>query len=621
MAKYTELVTTLIDLIGGKKNVTNAWHCVTRLRFNLVDTNKVKIDDIKKTKGVMGAQFSGDQFQIIIGNDVSNVFSEVETQLGVLSQESSSTEKKNILNLFMDTISGIFTPALPALIGTGLLKGFLALIVAFNWMSIESTGYQVLNMIGDCAFYFMPFILAVSSARKFKTNEYLALCVAGILLYPTMINGFNAQAAGETVQALKLFGLLPIPYLNYSSSVIPIILATYLLKHIYNAVKKIVPTTITTMFTPMLTLLIVVPITLIVLGPIGTYVGAILAQGVSWLFEYAGFIAGGLIGAIYPLLVMTGMHWALSPIMINTFAQFGYDNTMMPAMLAATFAMAGATFGVFFKTKNEDMKQVSLSSGISALMGITEPAMYGVVLKLKKPLYAAIIGGGVAGVIFNLFDLKSFGMSMPGLIAIAGYADQANSQNLIIAIIGSIIAFAIAFVVTIILGFVEEVDPEKKAEKMAAEGNLKVHAPVEGTIIPVESLTDPTFSEQIMGHTTAINPTSPKITAPITGEVVLIAETRHAIGLKSDDGLEILLHLGIDTVELKGEGFTPKVAVGDHVEIGDLLMEMNIKEITAAGYDPVVLMIVTNSNDYLKILPVYENDEVNKMTEISIAIS
>ncbi|MFR6671231.1 MAG: beta-glucoside-specific PTS transporter subunit IIABC [Enterococcus avium] len=621
--KYEELANEIINLTGGKGNITAAWHCVTRLRFNLVDSNKVKIDDIKKVKGVMGAQFSGEQFQVIIGNDVSNVFEEVENQLGTLSEPigRGDSGKKNLVNMFMDTISGIFTPAMPALIGGGLLKGVLALLTAFNLLSVESSGYALLNIIGDSAFYFMPFIIAVSSARRFKTNEYLALAVAGSLLYPTIMDGFKAQAAGEAVQALNLFGAIPIPYMNYSSSVIPIILATYLLKFVYKFVKQYVPAAISTMFTPMLTLIVVIPITLVVLGPIGTYVGGILSVGISWLFEHAGFVAGAVIGAIYPLLVMTGMHWALSPIMINTFAQLGYDNTMMPGMLAATFAMAGATIGVFLKTKNSDMKQVSLSAGISAIIGITEPAMYGVTLKLKKPFYAAIAAGGAAGAILNIFNVKSFGMAMPGLVALAGYADPKNGQNMVIAIIGCLVAFVGALALTMVLGFKDEVEEVIEKTDIQAGKQFHLMAPTKGKLVPVETLTDQTFAEQIMGHTIAIEPKENKITAPLDGEVVMIAETQHAIGLKGDNGLEVLIHIGIDTVELKGNGFSPKVKVGDKVKTGDLLMEMKIKDIQTAGYDPVVLMIVTNTADYLKILPVSEKDHVDSTTNVSVAIS
>ncbi|MGG5372190.1 beta-glucoside-specific PTS transporter subunit IIABC [Enterococcus sp. AZ196] len=622
MAKYTELTSTLIDLVGGKNNITAAWHCVTRLRFNVIDDSKIKIDEIKNTKGVMGAQFSGDQFQIIIGNEVSKVFDEVENQLGALANDGGSVngKKGNIVNTLMDTISGIFTPALPALVGTGLLKGVLALCTAFNWLPMESTGYQVLNIVADCAFYFLPFILAVSSARRFKTNEYLALCIAGALLYPTMTSGAAALMAGETVNQLSLFGVLPIPYLTYSSSVIPIILATYLLKHVHNFVKKWMPATLTTMFTPMLTLLLVIPVTLVVLGPIGTYIGGALAGVINWLFQTAGFIGGAIIGAFYPLLVMTGMHWALSPIMIDTFGKLGFDNTLMPAMLAATFAMAGATFGVFLKTKNKDMKQLSLSAGISAVLGITEPAMYGVVMKLKKPFYAAIISGGIVGIVFNLFNVKTFGMAMPGLIALPGYVDASNDQNIIITIIGSLAAFLIAAALTWILGFNEETEESNTGKSVESGKQLNISSPVTGELVPIETVADVTFSEQIMGYTVAIKPKSNKIKSPVEGEVVMIAETKHAIGLKSSDGLEILLHLGIDTVELHGDGFEPQVKVGNHVSVGDFIMEMDIKSIKESGYDPLVLTIVTNSNDYLKVLPVHSEDKIDSGNELSVVV-
>ncbi|MGX7351629.1 PTS system, beta-glucoside-specific, IIABC component [Enterococcus canis] len=617
--KYEELASKVIELTGEKQNITAAWHCVTRLRFNVQDANKVKIDDIKRIKGVMGAQFSGDQFQVIIGSDVSNAFDEVEAQLGTLPTSSSNTGgKKNIINTFTDTISSIFTPAMPALIGGGLLKGFLALMTAMNWLAIDSSAYAILNIIGDCAFYFMPFIIAVSSARRFKTNEYLALSVAGALLYPTMVNGFNMQAAGETVQALNLFGVIPIPYMNYSSSVIPIILATYVLSFVYKFVKAKMPATMTTMFTPMVSLLIVIPITLSVLGPLGTYVGGFLSIGIAWLFQHAGFVAGAVIGGVYPLLVMTGMHWALSPIMINAFAQQGFDNTMMPAMLAATFAMAGATFGVFLKTKNSEMKQLSLSSGISAVIGITEPAMYGVTLKLKRPFYAAMIAGGIAGAIFNLFNVKSFGMSMPGLVALAGYADPQNGQNMIVTLLGSLAAFLVAGGLTWILGFKEE--EEKTIEKQTGK-QFHLTAPTAGRLVPIETISDSIFAEQVMGHTVAVEPKTNKIVSPLNGEVVMIADTLHAIGLKGDDGVEVLVHLGIDTVELKGEGFTPKVKVGDKVKIGDALVDMDIKAIRKAGYETVVLMIVTNTQDYLKVLPINEKEEVDAKTQVSVAIN
>lgn len=625
MTDYSKLTVNLIALVGGKKNITEAWHCVTRLRFNVRETGKVKIDEIKKIKGVMGAQFSGDQFQIIIGNEVDNVYVEIAKELGELASGSprQKKEKQGIVNTLMDTISGIFTPALPALVGTGLLKGFLALFVTFGWLTESTSTYQILNMIGDCAFYFLPFFLAVTSARKFKTNEFVAMCIAGVLLYPTMLNGFHAMSSGEPIEALTLFGILPIPYLPYTSSVIPIILATYFLKHVYNWIKKWMPKAISIMFTPMLSLLIVIPVTLVALGPLGTYAGGVLSIGISWLFDHLGFIAGAVVGAIYPLAVMTGMHYAFAPLMINNFAELGYDNSMAPAMLAATFAMAGATLAVFIRTKNNEMKQVSLSAGISAFIGITEPAMYGVTLKLKKPFYGAMIGGALAGAFLALFKVKSYSMAMPGLIALAGYVSPDDSKNIIITIIGVLIAVLGALITTIILGFEDEKNEKTNQTGIKSEDKeqLNIMAPVDGKIVPVETLEDKAFAEQIMGHTIAVNPLNGKIKSPVSGEISFIAETKHAIGIKSDHGMEILLHLGIDTVELKGEGFgEPKVKIGNHVKAGELLLEMDIDTIVKKKYNPIVLTIVTNSEDYLNILATSETDNVKAGSAISAAV-
>lgn len=621
--KYEETAIQIIDLIGGKSNITASWHCVTRLRFNVVDSNKVKIDDIKKMNGIMGAQFSGSQFQVIIGNDVPKVFAEVETQIGVLDEiNENKINKKNIVNSLMDTISGVFTPVMPALIGGGLLKGFLALMTAFNWISTDGSTYALLNIIGDSAFYFMPFIISVSSARRFKTNEYLALVVAGSLLYPTIVNGFNAQMTGVTVQALDLFGIIPIPFLNYSASAIPIILSIYLLKYVYNFIKNHLYSSISTIFAPMLSLLIVIPITLTVLGPIGTYVGVFLGMGISWLFSHSGLIAGGIVGATYTLLVMTGMHWALMPIMLTSFAQLGFDNTLMPGMLAATFALAGATFAVFFKTKNSEMKQISLSAGISAIIGLTEPALYGVALKLKKPLYASMIAGGVVGSVFNLFDVKAFGMPIPSIIGLTtGYVDPENSLNIIVAVVGTLVAFLGSFALVYIIGFKDEIEENLPTQSIEMGKQFKLVSPVEGKIIPTEIVSDNIFAKQIMGYTIAIQPKSNHITSPLDGEVIVIAETSHAIGLRSNDGVEVLLHLGIDTVELNGENFELNVKVGDSVKIGDSLVRMDVQSIENAGYDSVVLMIVTNTNDYLKVLPTYASEEITPNKDIAVVIS
>lgn len=630
---YSKLAEDVIKFSGGEKNIQNAWHCVTRLRFNLKDKDAVEMDNIKHVKGVMGAQFSGDQFQVIIGNDVEEAFEAVENELGDVLTTQGETEEETegqegIVSRLMDFISGTFTPAMPAIIGAGLLKGIVSLIQAFNWLPQTGAEFKVLQMIADSAFYFLPFLLAVSAARKLKTNEFLAMSVAGVLLYPTMVNGFTALSAGKTIATMKLFGFLPMPYLSYSSSVIPILLAVWFLKYVYSWVKNWMPKAVSVMFSPVVTLLIVVPITLVVLGPLGTYVGGALSTVILWLFKHVSLLAGALLGAFYPLMVMTGMHWALMPLGLQIFTSQGFDNFMSPSLLAATFAMAGATFAVLFKTKDEEMKQVSLSAGISALLGITEPAMYGVTLKLKKPFIAAMIGGGISGAILNVFHVKAYGMGMPGLIALPGFVETHNNANFMIAVIGSVAAFAIAFVVAWLLGFKEESsndgesDTKNEQKKNVQSGaQIKIAAPVSGQAVDVKTLTDETFAGQIMGQTTAIQPSSNEIVAPFDGEVTLVAETKHAVGLKSSDGIELLIHLGIDTVELHGENFVSHVKQGDHVSQGDLLMEMDVAAIKKAGYDPVVLSIVTNTADYLDVISTITSDHIVVGDNVTAAIN
>lgn len=628
---YDELASNVIKYAGGERNIKNAWHCVTRLRFNLADKGSVDLESIKKVPGVMGAQFAGDQFQVIIGNDVEAAFDAVQKALGnSFTQENTDDgdNKEGVISRLMDFISGTFTPAMPAIIGAGLLKGIVSLIQTFNWLPTNGAEFKVLEMISDSAFYFLPFLLAVSAARKLKTNEFLAMSIAGVLLYPTMVNGFNAMSAGKTVATMKLFGFLPMPYLAYSSSVIPILLAVWFLKYVFQWVKGWMPKSVTIMLSPVLTLLIVVPVTLVILGPLGTYVGTGFSAVILWLFKHVGIIAGALLGGLWPLLVMTGMHWAIMPFGLQIFNSQGFDSFMSPSILAATFAMAGATFAVLLKTKDDNMKQIALPAGISAILGITEPAMYGVTLKLKKPFIGALIGGGVTGAVFNVFHVKAFGMGMPGLIALPGFVEPHNNLNIIVAVAGSILAFVIAFIITWYIGF-EDVKNDTVNKESVQNNNIekgagvqiKISAPVSGQAVPVENLADATFAGQVMGQTTAIQPSTNEIVSPFEGEVTLVAETKHAVGIKSVDGIELLIHMGIDTVELQGKHFVSHIKQGDHVIQGDLLMEMDVAAIKEEGYDPVVLSIVTNSADYLDVISTTTSNDIVVGDNIAAAVN
>lgn len=622
MASHKETAQQVVEKIGGAKNVNQAWHCVTRLRFNLNDKDKVEIEEIKKINGVMGAQFSGDQFQVIIGNHVSDVFAEVEPLVGGAGSGDGkkSGQKQSVVSLVMDFISGIFTPILPALAGAGLLKGFLALFTTVGWLTTESDTYMVLNAIGDSVFYFLPFFLAVSTARKMRTNEYLALIVAGTLMYPSLIEAFNAIEGGgpDTLDFLGL-GIINIPLLNYDTSVIPVILSVILLKYVYDLVKKVIPSAIQLMFAPMIAFLIVLPLSLWLIGPLGTNIGNFVSDIFNWLFEFSGLFAGLLLAGFMPLIIMTGMHYAFAPIAITSLATLGYDNMVMPMMLISNAAQAGAALGVAVISKNRQMKQLGLSSGISAAIGITEPAMYGVNMKLKKPFVLALVSAGILGAIAGWYGLKAYTMSgIIGIFALPVFADPAGElASLIVSIVLFALAIVLPFILVLIFRFKdieedttastqpkEEVAKDKETTTEATGKEIMVQSPLKGTIVPLAEVSDQTFSQEIMGKGIAIEPEEDRVVAPIAGTIMVFPESQHAIGLKGDHGEEILIHIGIDTVSLKGAHFNGLIKEGDRVEVGQPLVEFDREAIRQKEIETVTMIVVTNTAEYLDVLPI-----------------
>ncbi|WP_037282818.1 beta-glucoside-specific PTS transporter subunit IIABC [Saccharibacillus sacchari] len=628
MKEHQELARQVVEKIGGKPNVEQAWHCVTRLRFLVSEKEKVQLEEIKQLKGVMGAQFSGDQFQVIIGNQVADVFAEVEPLVGAgEGQPSENADKKGPISSVFDFISGVFTPLIPALAGAGLLKGFVAMFVTFGWLSNQSETYQVLNMIGDGLFYFLPFFLAVTAARKVKTNEYVALALATPLLYPTMVNAVNS---GGEVTNFALFGVISIPVISYSSSVIPIILGVILLKYVSNFVKSWMPQVITMMFTPLLSLLIVAPVMLWLIGPLGTYAGNAVAGGLVWLFDVAGPLAGLLIAGFMPLLIMTGMHYALVPIAFQNFSSYGFDPIVSPMMLMSNVAQAGAALAVAVRSRNPHFKQLGASTGFSALLGITEPAMYGVNMKLKRPLYLAMIASGAMGSLMAWLGIKKFVLGgLPGLLVLPTFADPSgDSFNLIMVSVlfaGSLLG---AFILVMVFGFKDipvegkeakagepAVKTETKSPSVASsnadsKSPINIHSPLNGQIVDLRTVSDPTFSEEAMGKGIAIEPEEDRIVSPVNGEVSILPKSGHAIGIKGDGGEELLIHIGIETVSLKGKHFTSLVKPGDRIEIGQPLIEFDRAAIREAGLETVTMMIVTNTSDYLNVLTINETGAI-----------
>ncbi|MGS0902648.1 beta-glucoside-specific PTS transporter subunit IIABC [Bacillus altitudinis] len=607
-----ELAGKIVKLIGGTENISQSWHCITRLRFNLNDENQVKVDELKTLDGVLGAQFQSGQFQVIIGAKVAEVYEEIDHLAGHSSNDSApvkNTSKMNPIEVVFDVISGIFTPILPAIVGSGLIKGIMALFVSLGWLTETSSTYQVLQIFSNAVFYFLPFLIAYSAAKKFKTRESLALALAGILLYPTMIEG-----AAKGADPLNFLGL-SIPLNNYTSSVLPIILGVLLLSFVDKWITKAIPKSLSIVFTPVLSLMITAPLTLAFIAPIGNVSGQYLEIFFTSLFNFAGPIAGLLMGGLMPLIVLTGMHYAFFPSTLASFEKVGYDIMLLPMNFIANMAQAGAVLGVIIRTKRVETRSLALSTLLPSFFGITEPAIYGVTLRLKKPFYASLIGGAAGGCFYGLFSVKTTAFSIPGITSLPTYIMK-GTNNFQLALIGIALSFIVSLLITILLGFQESVTAanEQAAEKpnhtestenqqMSKQTNpYEVQAPMSGKVIPLSEVNDSVFSSEMMGKGVAILPDKGVVQAPFSGKVVTVTPTKHAIGLVSDDGIELLIHVGIDTVSLNGQFFDVLVKEGDEMKTGDHLLSFDIEGIQSNHLDVVTPIIVTNSTQYLDVI-------------------
>lgn len=618
---HQQLAKDILSLVGGEENVGSVTHCYTRLRFNLKNNDLADKEKIESLDGVIRVQIQSGQFQVVIGNEVGKVYKEIEKQGNFDSGESDNShavqeqKKGNIIGHFFEVIASIFTPIIPAIAGAGLVKGILGLVTTLEWAPADSDIVAVLNIVADAVFYFLPFFLAVSAARKFKTNEFIALALAGGLMYPTLIEGAKAIAEGGA-EGMALFGI-PLPFINYSSTVIPIIISVWLLSYVYKWVDAIMPSAVRIIFTPTIVLLIMIPFELVAIGPLGSYLGIGLADGITWLFEHAGILAGGILGATRPLLVIVGMHYGLMPIAIQNIAVLGFDY-LVPVFLMANMGQAAAALAVFMKTKNKDLKTIAASSTVSAFLGITEPAMYGVNLRLKKPFIAALIGSGIGGAFITGFGVTASAFVLPGLTSLPVF----SGPKFIYLIIGLIITIAVTMVLTFVLGFKDmeskkekteaKETPAVKDEQQSASKEAVVNSPLEGKVIPLQEVSDPTFAEGLLGKGIAVEPDKGEVIAPFNGSIESLFPTRHAIGLRSEQGLELLIHIGLDTVNLEGKYFEAHVEQGQAVKQGDVLITFDIEKIKSAGYPTVTPVIVTNSADYQDVLA---NDQTGQIKQ------
>lgn len=595
-----ELATKIVANVGGEENISTFTHCATRLRFNLKDNDKAKIDVLKNLEGVLTAQLKSGQLQVVIGAKVNAIFDEVSAQIHITEGDVKGKKpSKNKVSAIIETISGVFAPTLPVLVGCGMFKAVVSLLTNLHLVASDASIIVVLSMIGDLVFYFFPFFLAVSAAKKFRVSEFMAIALAAAYMYPTIMNG--AAAVAETgITSLSFFGL-PIRYVSYNSTVIPIILSVWVLSLIYKHIDRIIPDMLKIFLTPMLTLFIMVPVELIALGPIGSYLGTYLARFMDWFYGVGGFLAAALLGGTRSLITMLGMHYALGPLQIQQIAETGMS-TLLVSALTANFAQGGAAFGVFLSVKDKSMKSVAASTSLSAVLGITEPAMYAVNLKYKRPFICAMVSSAIAAAFLFFFHTGAIAYAPPGLFTIITY--QADSFAFVV--VGAAMAFCVAAVLSFFFGVPKEenLTKDSSAETITSvkteEKDIYISSPVTGRVIPLSQVPDAAFAEGAMGMGVGIEPHEGKVYAPFEGEVEMLFDTKHAIGIVSKDGMNVLIHIGLDTVELNGQYFTAHVSSGDHIQKGQLLIEFDMDKI-AEKYSLVTPVLVTNTEDYASV--------------------
>lgn len=633
---YEELAKTIIENVGGKENINSLTHCITRLRFKLKDEGKANTNFLKNTEGIVTVMKSAGQYQVVIGNHVADVYEKVvdEGSLGSKSEASADEvegENGNLFDQFIDLISGIFQPILGVLAATGMINGFNSMFVAFGLIAEGGGTYQVLNAAGDALFYFFPIFLGYTAATKLKLAPFIGMAIGGAMVYPD-ITGL-AQGAepiytlfeGTIIESPVLFEFLNIPVMlpenGYGTTVIPVILAIFFASKVESFFKKIVPDVVKMFIVPFGTILVVVPLTFLLIGPLATWGANMIGIASLATYDFSPIVAGLFLGGLWQVLVIFGLHWGLIPIVINNLVVYGAD-PLIPLSFIASFVQTGAIIGVLLKTKEQKVKTLSIPAIISGFFGVTEPAIYGISLPLKKPFIISCIGGALGGAALGALDVHGYVM---GGLGVFGYTNFLNPQapdmsvvywSILISIAGVIFGAVVTYLVGFGTLFEEpmaatdqglEKSTETSGSVITADGENYVEkevisTPVSGKTVPLDKVRDEAFASGAMGKGIAIEPTEGKVVAPISGEISALFPSNHAVGIKTDEGVEILIHFGMDTVQLDGKGFTAHVQAGDSVEAGELLLEVDLAVIKESGLCATTPVIITNSSDYLDVL-------------------
>lgn len=624
--KYEQLAKDIIKNVGGKENVKSVVHCITRLRFKLKDESKANTNVLENMEGVVTVRKSGGQYQVVIGNHVPDVYKAVVEAGGFQSesQVDDGGEKESLFNRFIDMIAGIFTPILGVLAASGMIKGFNALFVALGWLNDEGGTYQILNAIGDGLFYFLPILLGYTSMKKFGGTPFLGIVIAMALLYPALEGIPNTAEplytlfAGTVFESpiyIEFFGI-PVILMTYSMSVIPIIISTFFAARVEKFFTKTIPSVVRMFLVPMFTMLIIIPLTFIVIGPIATWASQLLGTVTSSIYSLSPVVAGIFLGGFWLIFVMFGLHWGIIPIAFNNFAVAGYD-PILALILVHSFALAGAILAVWIKTKNQKTKTLSAPAFISAVFGVTEPGMYGIALPLKRPFIFTLIASSLGGGILGFFGTTGYVMGGLGIFQFPSIIHPEEGFNA--AFLGAVFAVIFGAVLTFILTYFfgginknEDADKTKEAAQPAADSGQVIYeseiisSPLQGKVQNLTSINDTAFSSGALGQGVAIEPTEGSLVSPVDGLVTALFPTNHAIGIRTDRGAEILIHIGMDTVQLEGKYFTSHVHQDEKIKKGQLLIEFDIDKIRAEGYPLTTPVVVTNSDNYAGVLAAEE---------------
>lgn len=640
MAKnYDNLAKTIIQDVGGKDNVNSVVHCATRLRFKLKDEKKANDDALKDTDGVVTVVKAGGQYQVVIDNEVADVYDAVLKEVGFpgggqVPDDDGADDDSSFIDKAVALISGIFTDILAPLSAGGIIKGLVVMCASLGWLSKTSGAYQILYAIGDSIFFFLPVFLGLTAARRFHMNQFIGAAIGATLTYPSMV----ALASSKTILSTLFKGTafasevhttffgIPVITMNYSSTVLPVIFTVWFASIIEHWAKKWIPTVVQMFLVPVATMIIALPVAFIVIGPVMTWVGDAIGAVMQGIYNFSPIVAGILMGALWQVLVIFGVHWGIVAVTTADLAALGYDPILALSCMVC-YAQVGVVLAMIKQTKDKKLKETATGAFFSGLFGVTEPAIYGVTLPRRIPFILSCIGGAISGAVIGAFHSVLYMLPSMGIFAIPAYANpKGGSMTPVIGVvIAGVVAFVSGFILQILFGK-KSVDADynkKQAQKVAEAANeatevannpivaasedeklnpsTKLVSPLNGDVKPLSEIKDEVFSSGAMGQGVAIEPSEGVLHAPADGKIALVFPTGHVVGINTTDGAEVLMHIGMDTVNLQGKGFKTLVQKGQEVKAGDPLVEFNIKEIKAAGYEVATPVVVTNSKKYESI--------------------